>query len=290
ANLIRIDKRYYRQKRGIPQGSIVSSLLCSYLYAGLERDVLGFLAEGQTLLLRLIDDFLVISTDRSIAERFMHVMHAGIPEYGVQVKAEKSRANFDVLVQGKAIARLPQHSDFAYCGHAINTVTLDLSKDHERRRKTNIADSVTVDFSRLPGQTFYRKTLNAVKLQMHAMLLSTKYNSVQTVWANLYHSFSEIALKSYHYIHSLPAGKEPGEGLVVSKSTSPLTLNQLCPRAEAAGTQPGTRDSNADVGPIVTGTLDEVVKLACVLMKRRKRTSKDVLPYECCASNGQARW
>ncbi|KAK0344893.1 Telomerase reverse transcriptase [Friedmanniomyces endolithicus] len=253
ANLIRIDKRYYRQKRGIPQGSIVSSLLCSYLYAGLERDVLGFLAEGQTLLLRLIDDFLVISTDRSIAERFMHVMHAGIPEYGVQVKAEKSRANFDVLVQGKAIARLPQHSDFAYCGHAINTVTLDLSKDHERRRKTNIADSVTVDFSRLPGQTFYRKTLNAVKLQMHAMLLSTKYNSVQTVWANLYHSFSEIALKSYHYIHSLPAGKEPGEGLVVR-------------------------------------TLDEVVKLACVLMKRRKRTSKDVLPYECCASNGQARW
>ncbi|KAK0307142.1 Telomerase reverse transcriptase [Friedmanniomyces endolithicus] len=253
ANLIRIDQRYYRQKRGIPQGSIVSSLLCSYLYAGLESDVLGFLAEGQTLLLRLIDDFLVISTDRSVADRFMHVMHAGIPEYGVQVKAEKSRANFDVLVRGKAIARLPQHSDFAYCGHAINTVSLDLSKDHERRRKTNIADSVTVDCSRLPGQTFYRKTLNAVKLQMHAMLLSTKYNGVQTVWANLYHSFSEVALKSYHYLHSLPAGKEPGEGLVIR-------------------------------------TLDEVVKLACVLMKRRKRTSKDILPYECCVSNAQARW
>ncbi|KAK5692774.1 Telomerase reverse transcriptase [Elasticomyces elasticus] len=220
ANLIRIGKRYYRQKQGIPQGSIVSSLLCSYIYAELERNVLGFLDDGQTLLLRLIDDFLVISTDRKVAEHFMHVMHAGIPEYGVQVKAEKSRANFDVCVQGSNIARLPQQSDFAYCGHAINPVTLDLSKDHERRRNTSLADSVTVDFSKLPGQTFYRKTLNALKLQMHAMLLSTKYNTKQTVFANLYHSFSEVAQKSYHYIHSLPAGKRPEERLLISKCSS----------------------------------------------------------------------
>ncbi|KAK4951839.1 Telomerase reverse transcriptase [Elasticomyces elasticus] len=220
ANIIRIGKRYYRQKQGIPQGSIVSSLLCSYIYAELERSVLGFLDDGQTLLLRLIDDFLVISTDRKVAERFMHVMHAGIPEYGVQVKAEKSRANFDVCVQGSNIARLPQQSDFAYCGHAINTVTLDLSKDYERRRNTSLADSVTVDFSKLPGQTFYRKTLNALKLQMHAMLLSTKYNSKQTVFANVYHSFSEVAQKSYHYTHSLPAGKRPEERLLISKYNS----------------------------------------------------------------------
>ena len=219
ANLIRIGKRFYRQKNGIPQGSIVSSLLCSYIYAELEREVLGFLDNGQTVLLRLIDDFLVISTDRDIAERFMQVMHAGIPEYGVQVKAEKSRANFDVVVRGKSIARLPEQSDFAYCGNTINTVTLDLSKDHERRRKANIADSVTVDFSKLPGQTFYRKTLNALKLQMHAMLLSTKYNSMQTVFANLYHSFSDVAQKSYYYIRSLPAAKQPGERLLISKCT-----------------------------------------------------------------------
>jgi hypothetical protein len=33
-----------------------------------------------------------------------------------------------------------------------------------------------------------------------------------------------------------------------------------------------------------------MIKLACVLMKRRKRTSKDILPYECCITNPQARW
>ena len=34
SNLIQMGNRFYRQKEGIPQGSIVSSLLCSYFYGG----------------------------------------------------------------------------------------------------------------------------------------------------------------------------------------------------------------------------------------------------------------
>ncbi|KAK5134325.1 hypothetical protein LTR08_006754 [Meristemomyces frigidus] len=252
-NLIRVGNRFYRQKEGIPQGSIVSSLLCSFMYAELEREVLGFLGDGQSVLLRLIDDFLVVSTKRDVADRFMHVMHSGVPEFGVRVKAEKSRANFDVLIEGKSIARLPHASEFPYCGNAINTVTLDLSKDHERRRRSSLVDSVTVESSRLPGQTFYRKTLNALKLQMHAMLLATSYNSLQTVLSNLYHSFSEVAQKSYHYMRSLPAEKQPGDKLVIR-------------------------------------AVDDMIKLACVLMKRRsKRPCKDGLAYECAVSSAHAR-
>lgn len=136
ANIIKIGKRYYRQKHGIAQGSIVSSLLCSFFYAELEHDVLGFVQEGNSVLLRLIDDFLVISTERSIAERFMHVMHGGLPEYGVKVKAEKSRANFDVQAGGSTITKITG-PEFAYCGTMIHTATLDLSKDKERRRETS---------------------------------------------------------------------------------------------------------------------------------------------------------
>lgn len=219
SNLIQIGKRYYRQKKGIPQGSIVSSLLCSYLYAELERTALGFLNDKQTLLLRLIDDILVISTVRGVAERFMHTMHAGIPQFGVQVKLEKSRANFDVSIDGKAIARLPDAVDFPYCGNAINTVTLDLSKDQERLNKHNAAAAITVEFSKLPGQSFYRKTLNALKLQMRAMLLSTSYNSLETVLSNLHHCFTQVALKSFHYIRSMSgSSKQPGDRLVISVS------------------------------------------------------------------------
>jgi len=222
ANLIKIGKRFYRQKKGIPQGSIVSSLLCSYIYGELERTILGFLDDGKTLLLRLIDDFLVISPRREVVERFMRTMHKGVPEFGVTVKAEKSRVNFDLTIDETPIARVPEVSDFPYCGNAINTRTLDLSKDMDRRRgrSNNAVDSVTVEYSRLPGQTFYRKSLNALKLQMHTMLLSTSYNGFETVLSNLYHCFMEVALKSYHYVRSLPANKQPGHRLLISKSMS----------------------------------------------------------------------
>ena len=138
SNLIKLGNRFYRQKEGIPQGSIVSSLLCSYFYAELERNTLSFVNDDRSsLMLRLIDDFLVISTKQSIAERFIHEMHRGIPEFGVEVKAEKSRVNFDLDVDGNAVPRLPRDTEFPYCGNAINTVTLDLSKDKERRKKSS---------------------------------------------------------------------------------------------------------------------------------------------------------
>ena len=221
SNIVKLGNRLYRQKEGIPQGSIVSSLLCSCFYAELERSALGFVNDQDSLILRLIDDFLVITTDRNVAEKFMHTMHAGLPEFGVQVKADKSRANFDMKIDGSSVVRLPAVTDFPYCGNAINTVTLDLSKDAERRKAVNVQDSVTVEYSKLPGQSFYRKTLNALKLHMRTMHLSTNYNSIETVLANLHHAFNEVAHKSYAYIKSLPNGKQPSSKLVISKLSIP---------------------------------------------------------------------
>lgn len=218
SNIVKLGKRCYRQREGIPQGSIVSSLLCSYFYAELERTMLNFVDSDDSLLLRLIDDFLLITADRDVAEKFMRAMHAGIPEFGVEVKADKSRINFDMKIGGVAVARLPERTEFPYCGNAINTVTLDLSKDMERRKASVAQDSVTVEYSKLQGQSFYRKSLNALKLHMRAMHLSTSYNALDTVLSNLHHAFTEVAHKSYAYIKSLPNSKQPSAKLTISKS------------------------------------------------------------------------
>ena len=220
SNIVKLGSRFYRQKEGIPQGSILSTLLCSYFYAELEQQVLSFTNNGNCLLLRLIDDFLVITTDREVAAQFVRTMHAGIPEFGVQVKPEKSRANFEMVIDGVQLPSLPAATDFPYCGNAINTITLDITKDVDRWKQSNVQDSVTVEHSKLPGQTFYRKCLNALKLHMRAMLLSTRYNAIDTVLANLYHAFSEIAQKTYHYIRSMPVRKQPNDNLLISKYSS----------------------------------------------------------------------
>jgi len=137
SNLVQIGKTLYRQKQGIPQGSIVSSLLCNLFYAEMEEKVLSSVKTGESLLLRLIDDFLLITTNEETARQFMRVLHAGLPDYGVTIKREKSVVNFDMVIDGHRITRLPLKSDFLYCGQSINTHNLNLSKDPARRNATS---------------------------------------------------------------------------------------------------------------------------------------------------------
>ena len=113
-NLVRMGNKYFRQRCGIPQGSVLSSLLCNFFYAELEREVLGFLRREDALLLRLIDDFLLITPDAGLAMQFLQVMIPGQPSYGVSVNAAKSLVNFTAAVNGVHIPRLEGSSLFPY--------------------------------------------------------------------------------------------------------------------------------------------------------------------------------
>ena len=160
-NIVRMGKKYYRQKQGIPQGSVLSTALCSYFYADLERKHLDFLRDEDCLLLRLIDDFLLITTDQRKAARFVQTMHGGMPEYGVTVSLGKSLVNFEMEVDGAAVPRLEQ-GGFPYCGLAINCATLEVGKPRGTGKDPTVFNSLTVDFSRCPGQNFQRKVISAL--------------------------------------------------------------------------------------------------------------------------------
>jgi len=132
-NLVKFGKKFYRQKTGIPQGSVLSSILCNFFYAELEREELAFALTEDSLLMRLLDDFLLISIDPHVATRFVQVMHRGHPKYGVSVKADKSLANFEVKTEdGARIAQPVSDGRFPYCGVLIDTQTLEVSKNSDR--------------------------------------------------------------------------------------------------------------------------------------------------------------
>lgn len=132
-NIVKIGKKFYRQKKGIPQGSVLSSILCNYFYADLEAHHLGFLDHPGSLLLRLVDDFLLITVDRQCAKRFLQIMHDGLPDYGVTVNPAKTLVNFEVSINHTKVRRLVGTRDFPYCGNFIDTKTLDVRKDRERK-------------------------------------------------------------------------------------------------------------------------------------------------------------
>lgn len=214
-NLVKIGKKYYRQKAGIPQGSIISSVLCNYFYADLERTRLSFLRADDCLLLRLIDDFLLITTDQRKAARFVTVMHQGLSEYGVIVSPSKTLVNFPLTIDNLSVPSLPAGNNaFPYCGTRIDMRTLNLTKDRglappSAVRDPTISNALTVEYSRHPGANFKRKTLNAFKIQSHLMFFDTKHNSSHTVMRNLRDALVETASKTWAYARCLSATKRP---------------------------------------------------------------------------------
>ena len=137
-NIVKISKKFYRQKQGIPQGSVLSSLLCNFFYGEFEQKNLGFL-DDNSLLLRLIDDSLLITTKKADAVRFLQIMHDGNEHYGITIKPQKTLVNFDVVINGVAVPNLQRNLSFPYCGTIIDTKTLEISKDRARRIGTGMS-------------------------------------------------------------------------------------------------------------------------------------------------------
>lgn len=219
-NLVKIGKKYFRQRNGIPQGSVLSSILCNFFYAELEREVLGFINTESSLLMRLVDDFLLITPNADVAMHFLEVMLQGQPSYGVQVNPAKSMANFSATVDGILLPRLEGSPLFPYCGSLIDTHTLEIHRDKDRileggeSAAATLSDTLTVEASRVPGRTFHRKVLSSFRLQLHPMYIDDGHNSRAVVLSNLYSSFVTSAMKMYHYMKSLRGRAHPGPAII----------------------------------------------------------------------------
>ncbi|KAK3063716.1 hypothetical protein LTS18_013345, partial [Coniosporium uncinatum] len=277
--VVKIGKKFYRQKNGIPQGSVLSTLLCSFFYANMEERCLGYTKAEDTLLLRLIDDFLLITADRAKAERFLRQMHAGLPAYGVEVKKDKTQTNFDVAINGNFVKGCVFDGVFPYCGVLLDTRSLEICKHPAQKSRTDVRNALTVDMGKMPGRNFHRKTLkyvfdpsrsvsgqtvrksaymhaprSALKLHLHAMFLDTAFNSLHTVLSNIYHSFHDCATKAYHYIRALPSARQPPAKLLTSKSIPTLLSSH-------------TSVLRSDIDP-VTSQEPDMRRYVCSALKR----------------------
>ncbi|KAG4305064.1 hypothetical protein PORY_001234 [Pneumocystis oryctolagi] len=213
-NLVKIGKKIYKQLKGIPQGSILSTILCAYFYGDLEKKYLEFVQQPNTILMRLVDDFLLISLDKSIAMNFLKSMHRGYPEYNCYVNPDKSLVNFKADIDGFRVNRLIGSCEFPYCGNLINMNTLDVKKDYSRLSGKDIDHTLTIEYSHNPGNAILVKSFQLLKLNTHPLFIDTNFNSYYTVLLNIYSSFIFCAMKMHRYMKVMK-GKRPSQNRIM---------------------------------------------------------------------------
>ncbi|CAH1244027.1 TERT [Branchiostoma lanceolatum] len=202
-NVIQIGGTYYLQITGISQGSRLSTLLCSYFYTDMERRYLqGMDTDG--LLLRLVDDFLLVTPHLDQATAFLHTMLDGIPEYGCSVHPDKVMTNFPVRYKDVVVACQPAVSWFPWCGMQFHTRVLGVMKDYTKYANLSIRYTLTFDLHQSPGQVMKQKLINTVKAKCHAFFLDPKVNSAAVITQTLYKAFLFTAHQFHCYNTCLP--------------------------------------------------------------------------------------
>ena len=82
-NLVKIGPHFYRQRVGIPQGSSLSTILCCFYLAELERTKLAFVRDRGCALLRYVDQVLLVVDSRTTPplaiKRALAQVGSGVP-------------------------------------------------------------------------------------------------------------------------------------------------------------------------------------------------------------------
>lgn len=153
-NILYLDGAFYLQKKGIAQGSILSSLLCSFYFAHLEKKVIypylekavnasNHIANDEAslrypnyLLMRFIDDSILITTSRKQAISYCARLQRGFRDYNCYINSEKWGVNFECDTMTYSNSRLLANDDgqsfLPWSGLLINCQTLEIQADYGR--------------------------------------------------------------------------------------------------------------------------------------------------------------
>lgn len=228
SNLVAINgdygPRFLSQSSGIPQGSVLSTMLCNYYYGDLESRLLGDMFAGEErksqrkgvgLLVRIVDDFLLISTKKEVCVQFLERMRQGIPELGVRINQAKTMASFDydisqspeseeatpaIPVEKRAGKSSNDEGFFAWCGMIFNTKTCEARVDYSRFAGSLAVDGLTVDRLNEQGTKLIFRMKSFVRPRCQPLFFDMRLNTVENALLNFYQAMLLGAVKTVGYV------------------------------------------------------------------------------------------
>nr|ABQ10587.1 telomerase reverse transcriptase [Ciona savignyi] len=144
---------------GIPQGWLLSSLLCNIFYGHMEQTHLFKVFEGinhePCLLLRYVDDYLFITTNQDKATTFLQLMHSGFEDYGCKINPKKTCINFHPNFIDSQVLILNNEEPFHWFGYIFPTC-INMNKKQIKQTGTNNFGGISMDLSSYQSTRRYR--------------------------------------------------------------------------------------------------------------------------------------
>jgi telomerase reverse transcriptase len=216
----RYGDRYLLQRNGIPQGSVLSTLLCNFYFGDVEKSLLpnhfpnaaGASIGNPThceLLVRMVDDFLLITSDLTRLGTFLRAMYKGDPALGVSVNRDKTKVSVPVSFEtdNESLCYLKPASEgkssyFTWCGMAFNIESGEVCVDYTRFQSGRGGDVLTVDRVRQQGRSLAIAMKTFVRPRCSPILFHSVVNSRNTQRSNFYQLFVLAAVKTAEHLRS----------------------------------------------------------------------------------------
>lgn len=200
----------FTQVKGIPQGSVLSPILCNLYYGRAEQAIFGSSEENiqilglidKTLILRWMDDYFVVSVDKTAVEVFLQKAHCEFQRFGGGVNPLKTKVNFDteIVVDGKSVRLKKIEGDcMHWCGYSINTSTLEVTPNFQRLLDRPMRTSVSVD-SKHVGVSLRKSLKSFVRMKCVSLVLDAQLNSRATVVTTIYQLFLMAAMRAHAFL------------------------------------------------------------------------------------------
>ncbi|XP_078182261.1 telomerase reverse transcriptase-like [Carex rostrata] len=287
-NIVKIGHDLYLQKVGIAQGSIISSLLCSFYLGHLEETLLqpylGKLEETgngqaqQSLLMRYLDDFIFVSTSKQQALGFFERLRRGFREYNCYMNCKKFGLNFEVEMGNFTNKRYIGEDGIPFLpwsGLLVNCITLEIQADYTRYWDIDISSTITVHKSNNPGDLLRSKLFSYMLPKSYVILYDSTINSPGTVRLNAYQAFLLCAMKFHCYICEMHCSvPSPDQLLKIIKKTCRSMYNLIFKRVRDAETCFG-------ICAVLRLKMNEIIWLGLFafyrILKKKQSRHKDLL-------------
>ena len=223
----------------------MSALLCNFYYGNIEKHLLadvGFDMDHTIpvfphLLLRMTDDFLLITTDKNMSTAFMRKMQEGRPKLGVHINGTKSQTSysFELTSDGsikdtKSLVKQGEHYVFPFAGFLLNVKDCAPQIDYRRFQGDKALNSLTIGRGPCEGNQFLWRLKTFAKPRCKPILFDSRLNSLEEIRINFYHVVAFSAIKIKHYVDGMPGRHKQNPRFLAHSCTELVdySFNLIC--------------------------------------------------------------